>query len=167
VNHWLKIGSFTVVTGAVVFIDHAGKLLAAHFLAEGVRHSFLADVLRVEPVFNTGAILGLGSQLPDGIRVWLLPVLTAAVLIWVGGMLIREKQFGWAFAGLSLVWAGGFSNLVDRAVYGRVFDFFNVGIGPFRSGTSNLADVAILAGLPLILIGWTRTRTAPAEPEAD
>ena len=56
------------------------------------------------------------------------------------------------------MWAGGFSNLVDRLAYGKVFDFFNLGFGAVRTGTSNLADVAIMAGIPLIAIGWWRTK---------
>ena len=86
-----------------------------------------------------------------------MPVVTLAVLIWVSVLMLREADCGAAFAGLSLVWAGGFSNLVDRLAYGKVFDFFNFGFGTFRTGTSNLADVAILAGIPLIAIGWWRT----------
>jgi lipoprotein signal peptidase len=158
VRDWKKIGAFVMITAVVVLVDHVGKLLAAAFLADGVRHSYLADFLRLEAVINTGAILGLGSQLPDALRVWVMPAVTAAVLVWVSGMLIREKEFGAACAGLSLVWAGGFSNLVDRLAYGQVFDFFNFGIGTVRTGTSNLADVAILAGIPLIAIGWWRSK---------
>ena len=159
---WKKIGSFSVITAVVVVADHAVKLLAAHFLPGGVQHSLLADTLRLEGMYNTGAILGLGSQLPEGMRIWMMPAVTAAVLLWVGVLMIREKEFDWAFAGLSFVWAGGFSNLVDRLAYGKVFDFFNIGIGSIRTGTSNLADVAIVVGVPLIMIGWMRSRTEPA-----
>ncbi len=164
VKDWKKIGVFVVVLAAVAVTDHAAKLIAAAGLAGGERYSYLGDFLRLEAVHNTGAILGLGSQLPEKIRNWMMPAVTAAVLVWVGWMLIREKEFGLAFVGLSLVGAGGFSNLVDRLAYGKVFDFFNLGFGMVRTGTSNLADVAILAGIPLIVIGWLRVKGAQ-EPE--
>jgi signal peptidase II len=51
--------------------------------------------------------------------------------------------------GLTLVAAGGFSNLVDRARFGSVTDFLALGTGPLRSGIFNVADVAILAGVLL------------------
>ncbi|MGB7538772.1 MAG: signal peptidase II [Anaerolineales bacterium] len=158
-----QLAIFALIVATVVIIDHAAKLVLTAYLADGARYSYLADFLRLEAVFNTGAILSLGSQLPDALRMWVIPALTAAVLAWVSWMLIREKESGPAFIGLSLVWAGGFSNLVDRLVYGQVFDFFNLGFGAVRTGTSNLADVAILAGIPLIAIGWWRSNKSQAE----
>ncbi len=162
---WRKpAGVFAVVAAAVVLIDHAAKLAASMLLPEASRISYLGGFLHLEPLYNTGAILGLGSQLPEAIRSWTLPVVTGAVLVWVSILLIREPDTGPAFVGLSMVWAGGFSNLVDRLAYGKVFDFFNIGFGTVRTGTSNLADVAILAGIPLILIGWLRARQQEEEP---
>ena len=149
-----KVLIFLFILAAVVIIDRAGKYLATECLADGLRRSYLADLLRLEYMHNTGAILGLGSQLPEGIRRWLMPVSTILILIWVSVMLVRDRKFGWVAAGFCLVWAGGFANLVDRIAYGQVVDFFNLGIGEIRTGTSNLADVAIMAGIPLILIGW-------------
>jgi signal peptidase II len=167
VKDWKKIGVFVLIVAAVAVIDHAGKLIAAYGLADGARYSYLADFLRLEALTNTGAILGLGSQLPETIRTWMMPVVTLAVLIWVSVLLLRETDCGAAFAGLSLVWAGGFSNLVDRLAYGKVFDFFNFGFGTVRTGTSNLADVAILAGIPLIAIGWWRTKQEAEQEEVE
>ncbi len=164
---WKKIGVFVLIVAAVAVIDHAGKLIAAYALADGARYSYLADFLRLEALTNTGAILGLGSQLPDAIRTWMMPAVTLIVLIWVSVLLLREADCGAAFAGFCLVWAGGFSNLVDRLAYGKVFDFFNLGFGTLRTGTSNLADVAILAGIPLIAIGWWRTKKEPEPVEAE
>jgi signal peptidase II len=62
------------------------------------------------------------------------------------------------FIALGLVAGGGISNLIDRLFYdGRVTDFLNVGIGSFRTGIFNLADMAILAGGLLLIL----TRYAP------
>jgi signal peptidase II len=160
VKDWKRLGVFAVITAGVVVIDHLGKLIASVSLADAASYSHLGDFLRLEAVYNTGAILGLGSQLPEGIRTWVMPAVTAAVLLWVTVLLIRERELGMASAGLCLVWAGGFSNLVDRLAYGKVFDFFSLGFGTVRTGTSNLADVAILAGIPLIFIGWLHSKQA-------
>ena len=66
--------------------------------------------------------------------------------------------FGLRWIGLSLtggilVIAGGSSNLIDRIARGSVVDFMNVGIGSLRSGIFNFADVALMFGLVLIVIG--------------
>ncbi len=160
-----KIILFVIILGAVFFVDRAGKYLATVYLADGLRHSCLAGLLRLEYMHNSGAILGLGSQLPEEIRRWLMPLATIVILVWVSVILIREKGFGWAAAGFSLVWGGGFANLADRIAYGQVVDFFNLGVGEIRTGTSNLADLAIVAGIPLILIGWLPSK--PKESGTD
>ena len=52
--------------------------------------------------------------------------------------------------------AGGLSNLVDRIAMGSVIDFLNIGIGPIRTGIFNVADVAIMAGIALLLVDQYR-----------
>jgi signal peptidase II len=55
--------------------------------------------------------------------------------------------------GLAFLWAGGVSNLADRVARGgRVVDFLNVGVGPLRTGIFNVADMAIMLGVALVLL---------------
>jgi signal peptidase II len=55
--------------------------------------------------------------------------------------------------GGSLIVGGGFSNLVDRIFNrGIVVDFMNMGVGGLRTGIFNVADVAIMAGVGLLLL---------------
>ena len=160
-----KLLWFLVFVTAVLLIDQAGKYLATQYLSDGLRRAYLGDLLRLEYMKNPGAILGLGSQLPETIRRWFMPLATVVILVWVSIMLVREKGFGRAAAGFALVWGGGFANLIDRVAFGEVVDFFNLGVGnTLRTGTSNLADVAIVIGIPLILIGWWPSK--PAAPPA-
>jgi signal peptidase II len=64
-----------------------------------------------------------------------------------------------------LVAGGGISNLIDRLFYdGRVTDFLNIGIGSFRTGIFNLADMAILAGALLLIL--SRYAPPPAAPSS-
>ena len=54
---------------------------------------------------------------------------------------------------IALVVGGGLSNLIDRLVNeGRVVDFMQLGIGPLRTGVFNVADVAIMGGLAVMLV---------------
>jgi len=71
------------------------------------------------------------------------------------------------FIALGLVAGGGISNLIDRLFYdGRVTDFLNIGIGSFRTGIFNLADMAILAGaLLLILSRYAPSSAAPTSTQ--
>jgi signal peptidase II len=49
---------------------------------------------------------------------------------------------------------------VDRAFHqGSVVDFMNMGIGPLRTGVFNVADVAIMVGIGLLLLAsWHHDR---------
>jgi signal peptidase II len=66
---------------------------------------------------------------------------------------IQSRWDRWSVTGLTLLAAGGASNWADRVVHGRVIDFMNVGIGPLRTGIFNVADVAIMLGVALLLFG--------------
>ena len=46
---------------------------------------------------------------------------------------------------------GAIGNGIDRAAYGAVADFFHFHIGSFSWYVFNLADVAIVAGVGLLL----------------
>ena len=53
--------------------------------------------------------------------------------------------------------------LIDRLTTGGwVVDFLNVGVGPLRTGIFNVADVAIMAGVVLLLVQGTRKSGSPA-----
>jgi signal peptidase II len=59
---------------------------------------------------------------------------------------------------LMLFVAGGLSNLIDRVAMGTVIDFLNVGIGSFRTGIFNVADVAIMVGAAMLIADRYRAR---------
>jgi len=61
-----------------------------------------------------------------------------------------------AFAGDLLAAAPGLVRDTHRAISGRVVDFMNVGIGPIRTGVFNVADMAIMFGAAIFMIGEIR-----------
>ncbi|MBH0192527.1 MAG: signal peptidase II, partial [Nitrospira sp.] len=59
--------------------------------------------------------------------------------------------------------SGGVANLLDRMFYdGRVVDFMNLGIGGFRTGIFNVADVCITAGVLLLIAQTVWPRRVPS-----
>ena len=68
-----------------------------------------------------------------------------------------------AFLSLSLVCAGGMSNLVDRLLHnGLVTDFLILRLGLLRTGVFNLADVMIVLGTLLFVLNWRPQRNRPS-----
>ncbi len=140
--------------------DRVTKHLAAAKLRNLPRQSFLSDSIRLEYVENSGAFLSLGAQLPETVRTVIFTFGTAAILAVVLVLALRQRLSSPVALGLTLAWAGGLSNLIDRAAQGHVVDFLNVGLGPLRTGIFNFADVAILAGTALAV--WRQWEMGPA-----
>ncbi len=142
-----------LVMAAGIALDQATKALARGLLEEGHRLSFLGDAFRLELAWNTGAFLGLGANLPPGLRgailTWVVLVVAAGAAWWA---LFRPGPLPTAM-GAALVAAGGFGNVWDRlAAGGRVTDFMNLGLGRLRTGIFNVADLLIVAGVVLLLL---------------
>ena len=146
---------------ATIGCDRVTKHLAAVKLKSLPRQSFLSDSIRLEYVENSGAFLSLGAQLPETVRTLIFTFGTAVILSAVLILALRQRLSPRVALGLTLAWAGGLSNLIDRAAQGHVVDFLNVGLGPLRTGIFNLADVAILAGTALAV--WKQWDVDPRE----
>ena len=160
-----RISAWLVLLVAVVSTigcDRVTKHVAIAVLAGGSARSYLADMVRLEYVENTGGFLGLGADWPDAIRTMVFAIGTGLVLLMMAGAAVRFHWQGRRLIGVCLVLAGGASNWVDRVVRGSVVDFLNVGVGPLRTGIFNVADVAIMAGVAVLLLaGFGGTGTLP------
>ena len=141
--------------------DQGSKIVAQHWLGDQ-RYSYLGDTVRLGVAENTGAFLGLGSQMDETSRYWLFVVLTGLFLLGVLLFVLMNKRVeGQELLAWSLLLGGGLGNFIDRAFRdGHVVDFMNIGIGSLRTGIFNVADMAIMAGaFILIFISFKRPRT--------
>ena len=145
-----------VAVVSTIGCDRVTKHVATTLLAGVSARSYLADTVRLEYVENTGGFLGLGAEWPDAVRMTLFTG-TGLVLLVMVGVAVRLRWHGWRLIGVSLVFAGGASNWVDRVARGSVVDFMNVGVGPLRTGIFNVADVAIMVGVAVLLLDGFRT----------
>lgn len=65
---------------------------------------------------------------------------------------------------LGLILGGAIGNAVDRFSYGWVADFYYFHVGSFHWYVFNLADVAIVAGVILLLLDALRPQPRPTLP---
>jgi len=130
------------------------KSIAKESLASSAPISLLNDSIRIEYSENSGAFLGLGANWPDEARFLFFVVFVSVVLTLTLASIVNTRSFSlMQLIGLSLVAAGGIGNLLDRLFNnGMVIDFIQLGIGPIRTGIFNVADVAIMAGVAIILL---------------
>jgi signal peptidase II len=132
--------------------DQVSKHLATAHLMGGPTRSYFGDSLRLQYAQNTGGFLSLGAKLPPGVRTALFSVGTALLLGACVVVILRIRRPTPLTLGLTLVVAGGVSNLWDRLTHGAVTDFLNLGLGPLRTGIFNIADMAIMTGITLVLL---------------
>ena len=138
--------------------DRVTKHYAAATLAGNPGLSFLGDTVRLEYHENAGGFLSAGATWPPEARAAVFQFANGLFLIGTLVMAVRHQWSRLASAGLLLFVAGGLSNLIDRVAIGSVIDFLNIGIGSWRTGIFNGADVAIMTGVALLVADHWRTR---------
>jgi signal peptidase II len=155
---------FSLVLLACVGCDHAAKHVASELLADSGVVPLLGGVVRFQLVANRGAFLSLGAQLPETLRHLLLIGFVPLMLLCVGWVVFRSPDASRGqVAAFALIAGGGLGNWLDRVVDdGAVTDFVSLGIGALRTGIFNLADLAIVAGLLLLLAAGARGVQGPA-----
>ncbi len=151
-----RLAFLAIVLITCVGCDQATKQLAVDHLKGPPPqfYSFFGDTFRIQYAENPGAFLGLAKNLPPDARFWLLTVVNGVVLAFVGTIIFFRTDIDrLSMIALTLIFAGGIGNLIDRATTqnGVVIDFLNLGIGGLRTGVFNVADMAITAGFVLLL----------------
>ena len=117
-------------------------------------------------VENSGAFLGMGSDLNPIIKTILLLILPIVVLLFVLRYLLVKKDIdNVTVIGLSFIIGGGIGNMYDRILYGSVTDFFHIDLGSvFKTGIFNMADVSVMVGMGFILLaGFLYRKKKPLE----
>ncbi|HJN04340.1 MAG TPA: signal peptidase II [Alphaproteobacteria bacterium] len=104
---------------------------------------------------NTGISFGLGN---DGtLPPWLLAgvaFVIAAGLVW---WLVRARTL-WLSLALGLVIGGAVGNAIDRLLWGFVADFFDFHALGYHWPAFNVADMAVVGGVGMILLEGIATR---------
>jgi signal peptidase II len=156
-----------LLLAATAGCDRVTKHLALTTLAGNPGQSYLGDTVRLDYHENKGGFLSTGAEWRPATRAAVFQVANGLFLI---GTLVLALRFQWsrlAAAGLVMFLAGGISNLVDRVAIGGVIDFLNVGVGPLRTGIFNVADMAIMGGIALLIADhWRRKSPDAVQPIA-
>ena len=153
-NRTYRIWLVGVLLLSTTGCDQLTKKVAQAELASSAPISPLNDLIRFEYAENPGAFLSIGEHLPSPILLLLSSLLVGAVILLLVKLSIQKRDVKLtALVGLSLLVGGSLGNLIDRVLHnGVVVDFVSVGIGRVRSGIFNLADIAILMGVFVLML---------------
>jgi len=145
---------------ATLAADQANKLwLIFVFGIEARQPVRLTPFFDVIYAKNPGISYSLLPALDGTQRLGLL-ILTLGATAFLGVWLWRASTKT-AGLGLGLIVGGALGNAYDRLAYGFVADFYHFHIGSFSWYVFNLADVAIVAGVALLIYdSWGPSKKA-------
>ena len=144
----------TIIVLLSIASDQISKIWVRNNFESYTETSIIGDVFTLIKVENSGAFLGMGSELSETFRILLLIVLPIIVLVSITVYTYIEKTLDKnSMIGFSLIIGGGIANIFDRIVYGSVTDFLYLNFGGiFKTGIFNVADLSVTTGMILILI---------------
>lgn len=142
-----------VLCAVVVAGDQAakGRVEATIFPGEEVD---VLGPLKLTLAHNTGVAFGLAGGAGVG-----LVLVTALALALIGYLFARDPERRGMWVAVGLLAGGAIGNLIDRVTSDAVTDFIDVGSWP----PFNFADVAITAGVVLMVLIYLRDAEAGAE----
>ena len=134
--------------------DQAAKTYAAHTLSNRQPIGVFGEMFRLQYSENTGAMMGVGGDLPETTRFWIFVVFSGCALLGILAYTILGKKLQTVdILSFSLILGGGAGNLIDRLFKGGVvIDFMILTLGFLKTAIFNIADTAIVSGLLLLAI---------------
>jgi len=180
-NAALKI--FTV-SALVLVIDQTTKLLTKSLMTLRESVPVIGDTLRLTYIENDGMALGIAVS--NKLLFNAFSLIAAAVILYYL-IKLRNDHFVTRFA-LAIIFGGAIGNLIDRILYGKVIDFFDLNIPDipslniyFFSTPSfnrwpifNVADIAVSVGMFILILTvllskspWHYHETAPEPVPAE
>ena len=144
----------TIIVFLSISFDQISKIWVRNNFESYSEKSIIGDVFTLIKVENTGAFLGMGSELSEIPRILLLIIFPVVVLISITLYTYIDKTLdNLSIIGFSLIIGGGIANIFDRIVFGSVTDFLYINLGGiFKTGIFNIADLSVTTGMILILI---------------
>jgi signal peptidase II len=149
-----------LITALTIALDQISKVIVRANIqgrtdfSPSERIPIIGDYFTLMNVENTGAFLGMGSDLNPTLRIILLLILPILVLGFVLRHILKDKSLdNWSLFAFASIIGGGIANVYDRIVYGSVTDFLFIDLGGiFKTGIFNLADMSVTTGMIILVI---------------
>ncbi len=146
--------TFIILTIVItIAIDQISKVIVRKYVEVHSSSSIIGDVFTLHNVENTGAFLGMGSDLNPTLRLILLLILPVIVLAFVLRYVIKDKTLDkWSLFAFASIVGGGIANVFDRFAFGSVTDFLHLRLNDtLRTGIFNMADLSVTTGMIILL----------------
>lgn len=148
---------------AVLALDQWTKAWARTLMGAPAR-SVVRGLIELRLTTNRGALFGHRAGIPPQALRWILVAVGLLVALWLlrlawTAMSTTPRRLRWSYV---LALAGVLGNTADRLLRGYVTDFLHLRFFDFvEIGTINLADVAVISGVLLLIPEVLRRQTPP------
>lgn len=141
----LRLG--LIVAAVIIAVDQVSKMYLIDLMARYPHGIEVTSFFNLVMVWNRGVSFGMFAG--DNMR-WIL-VAVAGVISIVVFFWLRNATNRMLSIGLGLVLGGAIGNIIDRVRFGAVADFFDFDLIFMRWPAFNVADMAIVVGVIVIL----------------
>lgn len=150
-----------------IALDQISKFWVRANVVKKSSTEIIGDYFTLHNVENKGAFLGLGSDFSPILKIILLNVLPIVVLTLVLFHVFRDKTLDkFSLIGFCCIIGGGMANIYDRILYKSVTDFWHIDLGGvFRTGIFNIADMSVMVGMGLLILGNFKKKNPAIEQE--
>jgi signal peptidase II len=154
---WGPLAPLGLALAVLVFgVDQAHKWWMLHVFDINARQPVpITPFLEMILVWNQGVSYGLLKSNTQGLLIGLSLLISSVLWVW----LCRSRR-PLAAAALGLVIGGALGNALDRYLHGAVADFFHLHWQSLSWYVFNVADMAIVAGVGLLLYESLKERNA-------
>lgn len=135
-----------IVISLVIIIDQCTKYMVRINFEQGETLPIISDILHLTYVRNLGAAFSMF----ENIKVVTIIMPLFILLIAITALFFFYKRISrFSRISISLIIAGGMSNLIDRIILGYVTDMIDFRIFP----VFNIADISVCVGCMLLIVG--------------
>ena len=156
----LFIGLLIIIN---IVLDQVSKIWVRATVIPNSKTEIIGDYFTLRNVENSGAFLGMGSDLNPILSVIFLKIIPVLVMLYVLIYIFKNKDIDRvSLIGFAFIVGGGIANIFDRFRFGSVTDFFHINLGGvFKTGIFNFADMSVMLGLGLLLTsGFKKKKSA-------
>lgn len=134
-----------IVISLVIIIDQCTKYMVRINFEQGETLPIISDILHLTYVRNLGAAFSMF----ENIKVVTIIIPLFILLIAITALFFFYKRISrFSRISISLIIAGGMSNLIDRIILGYVTDMIDFRIFP----VFNIADISVCVGCMLLIV---------------
>jgi signal peptidase II len=140
-----------LVAIAVAVLDQLTKHILKAVLSDRITIEVVPGFFDLVMVWNRGVSFGFLGGSGGAVPPWVLSSISVAISI-VLFLWLRRAVLRWTAVAIGLVIGGAVGNVIDRALWGAVFDFADFHLGDLHWPAFNVADSAIVLGVAALLV---------------